>query len=174
VIDPQHRVLFWNKACEELTGVKSAEVVGTTEQWKPFYEEKRPTLSDLLIEGQTHKLPDYYGKFNNSLLTKEGFQAEGWYPNLGGKGRHIFFDAAPVRDFSGKVLAAIETFRDITEHKMAEQNVLREKMFNEALIDSVPGLFFLLHPFFKFLARFAQKPLCFNMPLFFLLQRLLA
>ena len=37
-----------------------------------------------------------------------------------------------------------------------------------------PGLFFLLHPFFKFLARFAQKPLCFNMPLFFLLQRLLA
>nr|MDA8085745.1 PAS domain-containing protein [Nitrospiraceae bacterium] len=42
VLNSNHEVVVWNKACEELTGLKSADMVGTRDQWKPFYQEKRP------------------------------------------------------------------------------------------------------------------------------------
>ena len=33
VINPQHRVVLWNKACEELTGTSASEIIGTDNQW---------------------------------------------------------------------------------------------------------------------------------------------
>ena len=34
VIDPKRRVVIWNRACERLTGVPAAEVIGTTKHWR--------------------------------------------------------------------------------------------------------------------------------------------
>ena len=42
VLDTGHRVIIWNKACEVLTGMKVADILGTADQWKAFYGEKRP------------------------------------------------------------------------------------------------------------------------------------
>ena len=36
VIDSRHRVILWNKACEALTGVKAAEVIGTMISGRSF------------------------------------------------------------------------------------------------------------------------------------------
>jgi formate hydrogenlyase transcriptional activator len=45
-IDSDHKVILWNKACEELTGLKADEVIGTRDHWKGFYKEPRPCLAD--------------------------------------------------------------------------------------------------------------------------------
>lgn len=37
VLDRNHRVTHWNRACEVLTGMSAAEVLGTDRQWKAFY-----------------------------------------------------------------------------------------------------------------------------------------
>ncbi|MDK2795086.1 MAG: methyl-accepting chemotaxis protein, partial [Archaeoglobaceae archaeon] len=42
VIDSDHKVLYWNKACEMFTGVKAGDAVGTEKAWMAFYKEKRP------------------------------------------------------------------------------------------------------------------------------------
>ncbi|MDO9080738.1 MAG: ATP-binding protein, partial [Desulfuromonadales bacterium] len=63
----------------------------------------------------------YYDQSSRSPLTPDGLQSEGWYAALNGKARFIFFDAAPVRDSEGKIIAAIETVQDITGRKEAEE-----------------------------------------------------
>ncbi|KAF0219758.1 MAG: multi-sensor hybrid histidine [Geobacteraceae bacterium] len=123
VVNAQHKVVFWNRACEELTGVKAEKMLGTDEQWKAFYDHKRPSLADLIIDGKTDKMATHYDICSKSHLIAEGLQAEGWYPNLGGKERYIFFDAAPLRNGRGELVAVIETFRDITQRKRAEEEL---------------------------------------------------
>ena len=49
VLDAQHKIVLWNKACEELTGFRDAEMIGTDDQWKPFYDHKRPCIADIII-----------------------------------------------------------------------------------------------------------------------------
>jgi PAS domain-containing protein len=41
VLDAEHRVTIWNHACERLTGIPAAEIVGTGDQWRGFYSEAR-------------------------------------------------------------------------------------------------------------------------------------
>ena len=44
VLDAEQRVLIWNRACERLTDIPAAEVIGTRDHWRAFYEEPRPCL----------------------------------------------------------------------------------------------------------------------------------
>ena len=64
VIDRQHRITYWNKACEELTGYTRQEMVGTQKQWLPVYPQERPTLADLVVDQNVKALEYYYGSHN--------------------------------------------------------------------------------------------------------------
>jgi PAS domain-containing protein len=125
-IDADHKVIHWNRACEELSGVKAAGIIGTRDHWKPFYDHKRPCLSDILIKGDAEKMPEHYTIYGPSVLLPNGLHAEGWYPDVGGKTRYIIFDAAPIYNHSGELVAAIETLQDITERKRIEEE--RERL----------------------------------------------
>jgi PAS domain-containing protein len=46
VLDPDRKVIIWNHACERLTGIRSAEVVGTCNHWQAFYPEMRMCLEE--------------------------------------------------------------------------------------------------------------------------------
>lgn len=140
VIDNQHRILFWNRACEELTGFPALEMVGTDRQWEPFYRGKRPTLADIIIEHKEEQLADLYVRVSASALAKDGLQAEGWFVGLGGKDRYVLFDAAPIRNVEGELIAVIETFFDITDRKIAEDNVVVMKEFYLTLFEEFPAL----------------------------------
>lgn len=52
VIDSRHRVLIWNRAREELTGIRADDVA----HWKAFYEKQRPCLADIIIENSVEEL----------------------------------------------------------------------------------------------------------------------
>ena len=52
MIDTNHTIVHWNSALERLTGFKAAEMVGTRNQWKPFYDKARSSLSDLVLDGR--------------------------------------------------------------------------------------------------------------------------
>ena len=42
VIDIDHNITHWNKACEILTGLPAGEMVGTKKEWSAFYPAARP------------------------------------------------------------------------------------------------------------------------------------
>lgn len=127
VIDPSHKVLYWNKACELLTGMKASDMIGTDDHWKSFYEHKRPCLADIIISNREEVLSEYYNVFGKSTLIENGLHAEGWYHNLGGKERYIMFEAAPICDDQGELIAAIETLEDITDRKRMEEELCQKE-----------------------------------------------
>ena len=40
VIDREHKIIFWNKACSDLMGYNSKDMVGTDKQYRPFYQRE--------------------------------------------------------------------------------------------------------------------------------------
>ncbi len=121
VLDPEHRVIVWNSALENLSGFRAEEMLGTTRQWEAFYPQQRPVLADLLLSQDISCLNDLYQSSRLSQHIKGGLQSEGWFDNVGGQRRYLFFDAAPVIDANGRPVAAIETLLDITDRKLAEE-----------------------------------------------------
>ncbi|MBI5014353.1 MAG: PAS domain S-box protein [Deltaproteobacteria bacterium] len=121
VLDVGHRVLFWNRACEELTGLPASEVIGTCRHWSAFYASERPCLADLVIDGRHAEAANHYPESGRSVLAPNGLRAEGWYPRLGGRDRYIAFDAAPLYDQGGALVAAVETLQDLSGRKRAEE-----------------------------------------------------
>jgi len=123
VIDVNRRVLIWNRACEELTGVKAEEMLGSDQVWKVFYGTKKSVLAEIIIDGLPDQMPDYFQEFGKSSYIPEGLQAEGWYPGLNGSDRYLVLTAAPIRNSRGELLAVIETLEDVTERKSYEEQL---------------------------------------------------
>ena len=140
VIDPEHRILIWNKACEELTGVKGADLVGTSKHWSAFYQEKRPTLADVIVDGNFEVLPLLHMKSERSHLLEAGWHCEGWYERICGSRRYVLLDAAPIYNDKGEMVAAIQTVRDFTDPKQAEIDLERSRDFYLTLFENFPAL----------------------------------
>jgi len=124
VIDAGHRVLSWNRACEELTGIGAAEVVGGSEPWRGFYPAPHPVLADIVVDGSLHLMADLYECYADSPLIPDGLRAEGWFL-VKGRQRFLSVDAAPILDAEGQVIAAVETLQDVTVRASTEEQ-LRE------------------------------------------------
>lgn len=126
VIDRDHRLIYWNRALEELSKIRAEEVIGTNQQWRAFYSRQRPCLADLLVEGAVADIPQWYGrKYLKSPLIEDAYEATDFFPELGESGRWLRFTAALLRDTQGPVLGAVETLEDITEKKVAEAALLK-------------------------------------------------
>jgi PAS domain S-box-containing protein len=126
VIGKDHRILYWNKALEELSKIRAREVIGTRQQWRAFYSKKRPCLADLLVDQQIGDVPKWYqGKYIKSNLLDEAYEATDFFSELGEKGKWLRFTAAIVRNAAGDLVGAIETLEDITLRKKAEAALLK-------------------------------------------------
>ena len=126
IIGKDHLIIYWNKALEELSGIKSEEVVGTGQQWRAFYKTERPSIADLLVDGFQKEIPHWYaGKFIKSKLIDGAYEATDFFPELGKKGRWLRFTAAVIRNSKGSVIGAVETLEDITQAKRAEEALLK-------------------------------------------------
>jgi diguanylate cyclase (GGDEF)-like protein/PAS domain S-box-containing protein len=119
VLDTTSRVMLWNRACERLTGVPAREIIGTHDHWRSFFEERRPTLADLLIEdraGEAGRIQPRLG-----LADEQHMSAESWcdMPRVGRR-RYLAADASPIYDDRGRLAAVVETLRDMTDEKLAQ------------------------------------------------------
>lgn len=138
VIDREHRVRYWNRALAKLSGIPSADIIGTTKHWKAFYRTKRPCLADLLVDGKKTAIARWYkGKGHKSDLVENGFGATDFFPDLGPNGRWLHFTAAAIKDASGILRGAIETLEDITDLKTAEDALKKSEEKYRRLIEDL-------------------------------------
>jgi len=145
VIDHDHRVMFWNRALEELSGIKAEDVMGTRQQWRAFYASKRPCMADLLVAEAFEGIERWYaGKYSKSRLIDEAFEATDFFPDLGENGRWLRFTAAAIRDNDGTLVGAVETLEDITIRKDAEEALVESEQKLQSVIQGFPIPAFLI------------------------------
>ena len=123
VLDQNHQVTHWNRALETLTGFSAEEMVGTDNQWQPFYVNQRPTMADVILDQINEPdIKKLYGtKWRKSALIADAYEAEGFFPGMGQNGKWCWFTAAPIQAPDGTIIGAIETMWDRTEDKKAEE-----------------------------------------------------
>lgn len=125
VIDETHTVILWNRACEHITGMGAAEVVGTNRHWKPFYPVARPAMADLIVSGASvEEMNRLYGDvWKHSSSIEGAYESEDFFPGMGPNGTWLFFTASPLTDSGGRMVGAIETLQDISARKRAEADL---------------------------------------------------
>ncbi|WP_162845915.1 HD domain-containing phosphohydrolase [Herminiimonas fonticola] len=121
-IDNDHVITHWNRACELISGLTAAEMVGTRNHWRFLYTHERPLLVDLIVAGTIEQSVNvlYANKPRRSDLIKGTYQIEDFFPRLGEAGRWLSFSASALRNSEGQTVGAIEVLQDITQQKSAE------------------------------------------------------
>ncbi|MDD5025000.1 MAG: PAS domain S-box protein, partial [Methanoregula sp.] len=137
-IDLDGKVIAWNRAMEEMTGVHKEQILGTGDHSYalPFYGTRRPILLDLVLreDMETEKIyPNIIKKDNKRI-------SEIHMPLLyGGKGAYLWCIASPLYDTHGNITGAIESLRDITDQKRQDHILITQLNLGLAL-QSIRGL----------------------------------
>jgi PAS domain S-box-containing protein len=125
VVDRDGKVIAWNRAMEEMTAVKAADMLGkgSFEYAVPFYGERRPILIDLVLQ------PDKEFESKYAHIARHGsvLVGETPVPDLRGRPAYLYATASALRNSKGEIVGAIETIRDITDRKRAEEELREAK-----------------------------------------------
>jgi PAS domain S-box-containing protein len=137
VIDKEKKIIAWNHALEEMSGVRKEDVIGKDchAGSVPFYGKQRPFLLDLLDVGdeELEAKYKYVNRKGNTLY------AETFAPALNeNKGAHIWMTGAPLFDAQGNRVGAIESVRDITDYKQALKDFKESQQKLADIIDVLP------------------------------------
>jgi len=134
VIDIDGKVIAWNRAMEEMTGVKAENILGQGNYAYslPFYGERRPILIDLALRPD----PEFEKKYSGIERHNHTVSGEAYMPNMGGGSIFLWGTATSLVDAEGKIIGAIESIRDITERKRME-----EEIKNLSITDPLTGLY---------------------------------
>ena len=167
VIDTAGKVISWNKAIEEMTGVAADAMLGKGdhEYSIPFYGERRPILIDLVFKDEEEIKKNYPFIHRNG----NNFISEIYIQRLyGGRGAYLWFIVSPLYDTKGTVIGAIETIRDITNRKQAEDALQKsEEQFRTVFEKGQLGMvmvdekyrFLKINPMFCSMLAYSQEEL---------------
>ncbi|HOD15868.1 MAG TPA: PAS domain S-box protein, partial [Spirochaetota bacterium] len=129
IINPEKRIIAWNRAMEEMTGVPKSAIIGLdhAKSTIPFYGHEREYLMDLVGAGGG----EIESRYSFVRRQGESYYAEAYAPGLHrGEGGYIWAIASPIRDTAGNMLGIIESIRDITDRRNAEEALrAREETF---------------------------------------------
>ena len=126
-IDTHGVVIAWNRAMEQMTGVRAPEILGkgNYEYALPFYHERRPILVDLVLA--PYEVIDE-NRYRNIVRDPSMVAAEVVLERPDGPPVHLWAKASRLFDAKGNLTGVIESIRDITESRRMDA-VLRK---NEA------------------------------------------
>ncbi|MBE3076620.1 MAG: SpoIIE family protein phosphatase [Actinobacteria bacterium] len=142
VIDLDGVVIAWNRAMEEMTGVAAEAVLGKGDYVYalPFYGVRKPMLADLVF------MPDEELEARYDHVAKDGdtLVVDIFIPGFRPGGAYLWAKASPLNDDVGAVVGAIETIRDISDRKRAEDELTQSRRRLAETIDFLPDATFVI------------------------------
>jgi PAS domain S-box-containing protein len=112
VLDKNHRVIQWNKACQDLSGISLEEIVGK-KIWEGFKVNDKGSIADILIEDMDSITQDY-GESIISQTDSSSFEIDTYLPKLK-DGQRVIVTVAPILDNNNAVKGAIQTVQEISK-----------------------------------------------------------
>jgi PAS domain S-box-containing protein len=126
-IDLQGKLIAWNRAAEELTGVRASKMLGkgNYEYALPFWNVRRPMSINLVLRSNKiyEKTYTIFNRQRNLLIVEvpvPGIQ-------IAGENAYLWGKASPLYDSKGNIVGAIEVIRDITARKQAEESLMKRE-----------------------------------------------
>jgi PAS domain S-box-containing protein len=137
VRDINGRVIAWNRAMEQMSGVSGNVMLGKAdyEYALPLYHERRPLLADLVLEKEPFIDPHL------RFFQRDGdkMSAEIHIPHFNaGKGAYLWVTASPLYGSDGSVSGAIESFRDISDYYAIKRDLSLSQAMNQGFADMIP------------------------------------
>ncbi|MCU0629583.1 MAG: PAS domain S-box protein [Methanoregulaceae archaeon] len=142
VIDSSGSIIAWNRAMEEMTGVPASRMLGKGdyEYAIPFYGQRKPMLANLVMMGDE----ELTARYNTVRKTGDTLVVDIFIPGFRTGGAWFWAKARPLRDHAGTITGAIETIRDITDRKQAEQETEQIRARLGQIINFLPDATFVI------------------------------
>ncbi|MBN1932967.1 MAG: PAS domain S-box protein [Desulfobacterales bacterium] len=132
-INSKGEIIAWNWEIEKLTGIKAEDMLGkgNYEYSIPFYGKRRPMIIDLFFKSDPdlEKTYTFVHKDRDSLIAETKFQRHN------GKILYFWAKANPIYNNRGDIVGAIESIREMTKHRMAENKIREGEERYRAIFD---------------------------------------
>ncbi len=127
-VDPQRRILYWNRAAERLSGFSAREVVGSH------------CFDNILMHTDEQGTELCKGPCPLAQTLEDGRPREAWVYMRHKRGHRIpvHVRVAPVRDEKGNIQGAVELFADASQWVAIRQRL--GELERLALVDELTGL----------------------------------
>jgi PAS domain S-box-containing protein len=137
ILDKSHRVIQWNRACEELTDIPADQIIGK-ETWSGFNIDDQGSIADKIIDN----MDSISEKYSDSIISMSDtgwFEMNMSFPMIENIGRAVV-TAAPILDNNGTIRGAIQTIQEISDNSHGQgtiENCLNDNFPNPVFkIDS--------------------------------------
>lgn len=138
VVDRDRKVIAWNRAIAEMTGVPKEAVLGKGDYAYavPFYGSPQPILIDFIFADnpENEKKYLYVTRQDNKICAEKYYR----FP-FSGIESNMWGVAAPLYDKQGNITGAIESIRDVTKHKQTESVLKTEGKRLYYVLDRLPA-----------------------------------
>ena len=125
-INTEGRIIAWNRAIEQMTGIPSVQVLGKGdyEHAVHFYGKRRPVLADLVLkpDREIEKTYTFIAREMDCLI------AEPISPvTILGQTRYLWAKASPMYDADGNIIGAIESSTGHYQAKNSRRNLEKKR-----------------------------------------------
>jgi len=143
-IDTDGRVIIWNKAIEKITGISAKDMIGKGSYAYaiPFFGEARPMLIDIISAGNE----EIATKYPCATREDDALVSRMFCKHCSNEGAWYFAKASPLRDQFGNIIGAIESIRNITDIRQAEEDLRKAAARFGALLNATEDSVILVQP----------------------------
>ena len=109
VLDQKHRVIQWNSACSDISGMSSEESLGK-KVWEGFHINEQGSIADIILED----IESIDEIFKDEIVESDAgwFEINTFLPGLDG-GKKVIITAAPILDDNGVIRGSIQTIQEL-------------------------------------------------------------
>ncbi len=133
VMDGKGVVTGWNRPSEEMTGFKAEQILGKDnyEQSIPYYGERRPTVSNLILNPD----PGWEDRYLEFRRVGDCVYSLAYCPGVPGGGAFVRCKTSKIYDFNNRLWGTVHTVLDVTRERQIEKTLHQSESMYGAITD---------------------------------------